>query len=236
MTAEFPPEIPRAQVWRFLGYPAGRRPPERVRAQLDALLCEASGLIKPRGIHARFPRSEAPAVGLAPPESEMTVSGFALALVTIGPGLETRATAALERGDAGSALLLDAVGSAAVEAAADRLGATLGPGAQNAASAPCRISPGYGDWPLLAQAELFARLPHQEIEVRLLPSMLMVPRKSVSFAVWFDPAGHAIRARADCTRCERGTCPQREERQRGGEPERVRSREAERPGTERRTP
>ena len=35
--------------------------------------------------------------------------------------------------------------------------------------AGCRVSPGYGDWPLAAQERLFARLPHDAIGVRAPP-------------------------------------------------------------------
>ena len=39
----------------------------------------------------------------------------------------------------------------------------------------CRVSPGYGDWPLAAQRLLFDLLPHAAIGVELLPSLMMRP-------------------------------------------------------------
>ena len=59
----------------------------------------------------------------------------------------------------------------------------------------CRISPGYGRWPLSAQKALFARLPHETLGVSLNPSMMMTPRKSISFALWLGAkSGAEVRA------------------------------------------
>jgi len=126
----------------------------------------------------------------------------------------------LSAGDASGALLLDAIGSAAAEAAADALGSRIAGGAAvgdvgELALSPCRVSPGYGDWPLSAQEAIFARLPHGELGVRLLPSLLMVPRKSITFALWFDAAGHALGDRRGCSCCPLDRCPRQTTRQRG---------------------
>jgi cobalamin-dependent methionine synthase I len=207
---------------------------------LDALLAEAPSLLEPRGAGERFALADAAAVQLPLPGAEGSLSGFALGLVTIGPRLEERTAAALSGGDATGALLLDAVGSAAVEAAADTLASSLARtgggkageldeaggvdqagdvdqagGVDDGRGSPCRISPGYGDWPLTAQAAIFARLPHDAIGVRLLPSMLMVPQKSVTFALWFDPAGRVIAGRGGCSRCNLEPCPRHPSPQRG---------------------
>ncbi len=226
-------ETPLAEVHRLLGYPAGRVVPERVQSRLEALLAESRSLIEARGAHARFPVADAAAVQLTRPGPAHALGGFALGLVTIGPGVETRAAAMLNAGDASGALLLDAIGSAAAEAAADALGSRIadgaaagerlaspdsgagGGGGAEMALSPCRVSPGYGDWPLSAQEAIFARLPHGELGVRLLPSLLMVPRKSVTFALWFDAAGHALGDRRGCSCCPLDHCPRQTTRQEG---------------------
>lgn len=246
MITNLPPTIPTAEVRRLLGYPLGHAVPERVQSLLDALLAEAPSLVKPRGAGERFALADATTVQLPLPGAEGSLAGFALGLVTIGPRLEVRATAALNAGNATEALLLDAIGSAAVEAAADTLGSSLARTGEGKAGdvdeaggvgqagnvdeaeglgqaghvddgrgPPCRISPGYGGWPLAAQEAIFARLPHDAIGVRLLPSMLMVPQKSVTFALWFDPAGRVIAGRGGCSRCELEPCPRRTSPQRG---------------------
>jgi hypothetical protein len=213
-------ETPLAEVLRLLGYPSGHVVPERVQSRLDALLEESRNLIEARGTHARFPVAEAEAVQLSRPGPAHALGGFALGLVTIGPGVETRAAAMLSAGDTSGALLLDTIGSAAAEAAADVLGSRIAVGAAvgdagEMAISPCRVSPGYGDWPLSAQEAIFARLPHGELGVRLLPSLLMVPRKSVTFALWLDPAGHVIGDRRGCSCCPLDRCPRQATRQRG---------------------
>ncbi len=213
-------ETPLAEVHRLLGYPAGRVVPERVRSRLEALLAESRSLIEARGAHARFPVAEADAVQLTRPGPASALGEFALGLVTIGPGVETRAAAMLRAGDTSGALLLDAIGSAAAEAAADALGSliaggTAAGGVGELALSPCRVSPGYGDWPLFAQEAIFARLPHEELGVRLLPSLLMTPRKSITFALWFDAAGHALGDLRGCSCCPLDHCPRQDARQRG---------------------
>jgi cobalamin-dependent methionine synthase I len=213
-------ETPLAEVHRLLGYPAEHVVPERVQVRLDALLEESRSLVEARGTLARFPVAEAEAVQLTRPGPANALGGFALGLVTIGPGVEARAATLLRAGDASGALLLDAIGSAAAEAAADALGSRIAVGATvsdagEMAISPCRVSPGYGDWPLSAQEAIFARLPHKELGVQLLPSLLMVPRKSVTFALWFDAAGHAIGDRRGCSCCPLDRCPRQATRQRG---------------------
>jgi cobalamin-dependent methionine synthase I len=218
-----PPTIPVAEVRRLLGYPPGHAVPERVQSLLDALFAETASLLEPRGALESFALSDAVAVRLPLPGAEVSLSGFGLGLVTIGPRLEERTSAALHAGEAAEALLLDAIGSAAAEAAADSLGSLVRashpvPGLapdSDPAPPPCRISPGYGGWPLAAQEAVFARLPHAAIGVRLLPSMLMVPRKSITFALWFDPAGRVIADRGGCSRCELEYCPRRASQQKG---------------------
>jgi hypothetical protein len=219
-----PPTIPEAEVRRLLGYPSGYAIPERVQLRLDALVAEASSLLEPRGACERFALSGATAVQLPLPGPETSLSGFALGLVTIGPRLEERTSSALNAGDATEALLLDAIGSAAVEAAADSLGSLVarmggtesggvddrrGPAGGRGSGPACRISPGYGGWPLTAQEAIFARLPRKAVGVRLLPSMLMTPRKSVTFALWFDPAGRVIAGLGGCSHCALERCPRR---------------------------
>ncbi|MBW2523265.1 MAG: hypothetical protein JRI23_03780, partial [Deltaproteobacteria bacterium] len=115
---------------------------------------------------------------------------------------------------------LDAAGSAATEEAADLLGAIVAgsqadkrdppAGAQatagRVAALPCRVSPGYGRWGIEAQHRLFPLLPHDAVGVSLLPSCLMVPRKSISFAMWLGARGRIAEGLAGCSRCTLAQC------------------------------
>jgi cobalamin-dependent methionine synthase I len=80
----------------------------------------------------------------------------------------------------GDALILDALGSAAIEAVCDQLCAEI---AQELSPRrlTARFSPGYGDLPLDQQRELFAVLDvTRRIGVSLSESALMLPQKSVT--------------------------------------------------------
>ncbi len=223
--------VARADVLHFLGYPDGHTPRPRIADLLDECLAEARGLVRGRGVWTTLEPHEAPAVGLEP----IAASGLVIGLVTAGAAIVAAASARMERGDATGALLLDACGSAAAEEAADRIsaaivaavsgdvagvggeggaasGAVAAPGdAGRAATVSCRISPGYGSWRLTSQEALFARLPHRAIGVHLKHSLLMVPRKSVSFAMWLGADARPLAGLSGCARCELESCRYRRE-------------------------
>jgi cobalamin-dependent methionine synthase I len=171
----------------------------------------------------------------------VAAEGLVIGLVTAGPAIESRASELLAKGELTRAVLLDAAGSAAAEAAADELGRRLSEGAaaeadptasaneaaaqdgerqlvdDDAGRSPrsergrdsrvsCRLSPGYGRWTLRWQRELFARLPHHELGVELNESCLMLPRKSVSFAMWLGARERIAQGIAGCSDCTLGQC------------------------------
>lgn len=212
----------RDDVLHFLGYPVGRRPAPGIEQLLDAAIEEARGLSAPRAAWRRLPIEAAPAVELDPVPAE----GLVVGLVTAGRAIEDRAAERLAGGDATGALLLDAAGSAAVEEAADRASAAivaeLGGGDPDSAlladdraggggHVSCRISPGYGRWRLSAQRALFGWLPHRELGIELGESLLMTPRKSVSFAMWVGADARPLSGLSGCARCELETCRYRRE-------------------------
>jgi len=229
-----PVAIRDADVLHFLGYPEGHRPPIRTRRHIQGLLDEARSLSEGRGIYRHLPVAAAGEVGL----ESIPATGLVIGLVTVGSGIEMRATELADGGNPTAALILDAMGSAAVEEAADRLGAVitsrLGAAAHAPAASPgldfsrdadgpvpgpsCRISPGFGRWPLQAQAPLFERLPHTAVGVRLLPSLLMVPRKSISFAMWLGSVARPVAGLSGCDRCGLEHCRYRRARRGGSRP------------------
>jgi hypothetical protein len=202
-------------VLHFLGYPSGRRPPKRIEQRIRPLLREARALVEARGAYRHLPLADAPQVGL----EVMPASGLVIGLVTAGARLEERISELTARGETTDALILDSMGSAAAEEAADRLGACIvnqRPAADakpdpatSVASLSCRISPGYGRWPLTAQASLFERLPGQALGIKLLPSLLMVPRKSISFAMWMGADARPIAGLSGCENCNLERCQYR---------------------------
>ena len=199
--ATIPVTLRRSEVLHFLGYPEGRPPPPRVGTLLDEVLEEGRELVRGRGGGGGWAVSEARWVGVAQVEAE----GLALGLVTIGPELEGRVDEYLAAGALTRGLLLDAAGSAAVEEAADRLGAELA-GEDARGAVTCRLSPGYGRWRLESQAALFAHLPHRQVGVALTPELVMRPHKSISFAMWLGASGVLPEGVAGCVRCTLHTC------------------------------
>jgi hypothetical protein len=211
--ASLPIGLERGEVLHFLGYPEGRNPPPRVEALLAESLAEARGLVRARGVFLRYPAERAAEAGLPPARATTLVLG----LVTAGGGIEGRVATLLGQGEAARALLLDAAGSAAAEEAADHLSAlALGESQSHRSQdrVSCRISPGYGDWPLAAQTAVFRLLPHEEVGVSLLPSLMMVPRKSVSFAMWLGLDGLPVPGLSGCDHCPLDRCGFRRGRRR----------------------
>ncbi len=98
------------------------------------------------------------------------------------------------------AVLLDACASAAIENVCDRLCRNL-----ESEFAPARLtgrfSPGYGDFPLSQQRELFSVLqPERRIGLMLSDSGLMIPQKSVTalIGISMQPIRPAQPKCADC--------------------------------------
>jgi hypothetical protein len=195
----------REQVLRFLGYPEEKQPGQSIDVLLDEVIEEARAAVSPRGVFRSHPVERSKQLLLEPIEATALVVG----LVTIGGAVEQRARQLVAAGDATRALLMDAAGSAAVEETADRLGAVIAADDAPASGhfgVSCRISPGYGAWPIHAQERLFAALPHAELGVSLMPSLLMSPEKSISFAMWLGADRRPLAGLSGCARCELIAC------------------------------
>ncbi len=199
-------DVAQDEVYRYLGYRSGGRRSARSQERLAALWPDALGLLHPRGAHRVVERSAAAAAGMPDAGPEVGV-----AVCTIGPLLEEQSAAWAANGELLDAVLLDAIGSAAAEAAADSLNLALCTVAADAGvhAAP-RVSPGYGSWDVSFQGRLLALLPAAELGIALTTGQMMVPRKSVSFAVSFEdrlPTGHG--AGSACERCGLERCRHR---------------------------
>jgi hypothetical protein len=105
----------------------------------------------------------------------------ALFLCTAGEEIGTRSKKSMKEGDLLRGYVYDVVGSEAVETAADLMQDqlereinALGKGITN------RFSPGYCGWLVEEQHELFQLMPDNFCGIKLNPSALMVPMKSIS--------------------------------------------------------
>jgi len=108
----------------------------------------------------------------------------ALALSTLGPRLDEQVSAYFVSEKPVEALALDAVGNVALGEMGEEFCRLMERGARGRGmetSAP--FGPGQVDWGLEGQRLFFDLLPGKEIGVQLNESYLMVPLKSVSWAV-----------------------------------------------------
>ena len=211
--------LDRAEILRMQGYRDPSLASPAVREILEACLAEGQGLLQPQTWHRR--------VGIAGTEGGrvlvedgpvFTSKGLArvlgssrelvVFLVTIGSALERAVQRNTAEGDYPVALMLDAVGSVAVEVLADRVQRAVEADAR-AIQAGCsnRYCPGYGDWDVRDQGALFDLLCGDEadVTVRLNDSSLMSPLKSLSGVIGLGEGVHRI-AESPCHLCAKPNC------------------------------
>jgi cobalamin-dependent methionine synthase I len=110
----------------------------------------------------------------------------ALCLCTIGPGLEKEVEDLTKKNDLLKALILDSIGSEAVEEVAIQSDKSIAEEAIKMNLWPSkRFSPGYREWDLKEQKFIFKMLPAKKIGIELNESFMMIPRKSISFRINF---------------------------------------------------
>ena len=133
-----------------------------------------------------------------------------LGLCTIGEELENKVSQLNQKGNLAQAVILDAMGSVATESAADFLNLQICEWCQKRSlGSSQRFSPGYGNWPLEGQKFVFSLLPAERIKVRLNQSCMMIPRKSVSFAIKIGEEFRSLRKKRICEICNLKDCPYR---------------------------
>jgi hypothetical protein len=129
---------------------------------------------------------------------------------TIGSALEERVRALFDAAELLDAVLLDAAGSVAAEAACDLLQSAVCP--QGISE---RYSPGYCHWSIQGQRYLFSLVEPERVGVELLSSMLMRPLKSVTGVVVAASAEVLRVPAAACTRCDARGCARRQAKHAG---------------------
>jgi hypothetical protein len=202
------------QVLEGQGIPPSRASGPLLAAAQD-VIDEAQGLVAPAALYTIIPvrHFEHREIVL---ENGATFSGslmaralagateVALAVCTVGPALEERMAALFTEGDSVRALALEGAGIAAIRQVANSVGVGICDAATSRGlSVGMRANPGQEGWPIQQQRVLFGLIPADEIGVRLTPSCLMLPRKSVSFAMGLGPE-----MRADAVPCD--FCSKRE--------------------------
>lgn len=181
---DFQVSVDQGEVLRLMGVPkhgGGRRQntPDQAFELYPAILREALALVRPKAIYTLF-RAEDVRYHLV----FRKAGHLAFGICTIGPGVEDEVARSSKAGESLRALILDAVGSVAVESVVEQAVArTRETAAGMGLRAGVRFSPGYGKWPLEEQRRLFSIVDGAAIGVTLNDSCIMKPRKSVSFAI-----------------------------------------------------
>ena len=135
---------------------------------------------------------------------------IALGLCTIGEELEDEVSQLTKKGDLARAIILDAMGSVATESAADSLNLQICETCKEKSwGCSQRFSPGYGNWPLEGQRFIFSLLPAEKIKVKLNQSCMMIPRKSISFAIKIGEQFKGLEKKRICEMCNLKNCPYR---------------------------
>lgn len=129
----------------------------------------------------------------------------AMFVCTAGSGTEIRSRQLNASGDIVEAFVADAIGSAAVEAAVDKMQKRLSDEmSAQGLKITNRYSPGYCGWATAEQRKFFGFFPDAFCGVTLTESALMQPVKSVSGVIGI---GHNVKfADYTCTACTSGNC------------------------------
>ena len=213
------PRLPMNHVLleKGMGYPDGAAP-VAVKAEIDEVLKSAGRRVRLEGGYIIIPpaavtigsdsiRCDSVDFSTGPAIAGQLQKAVALSLiaVTAGPGIEEWSRQMLARGEYLKGFVIDVYGSVIVDLAADwlaeRIQAKL---AAEQWGMTNRFGPGYCGWPVAEQQKLFSLLPSGFCGIRLSPTALMIPLKSVSGLIGLGPS--AEKSGYVCSICERTDC------------------------------
>ncbi|WP_462331620.1 methionine synthase [Schwartzia sp. (in: firmicutes)] len=127
---------------------------------------------------------------------------------TIGHTLEDKISEYFQRDEYTHGLLLDAAATAAVEQTADALEHILTPkAAAKGYKMHWRYSPGYGDWPIEAQADVLPLCHGEQIGIQLTEAKMLSPVKSITAVIGLYPSEGSIPSDIrGCASCKKQGC------------------------------
>lgn len=136
-----------------------------------------------------------------------------LGVITIGSSLENKVSEFFTQEEYPRAIALDAVGTVAVESLSRYIKNLICQEAKEQYFKTTRyFNPGYGGWDINQQENIFEIIPADKIGVKLTESYMMVPKKSLS---WAMGAGENIitpsKKDDSCQICQAKNCQYRKE-------------------------
>jgi hypothetical protein len=213
-----PVRIDRDEVLRFQGYKRGAGVPTAdVLALFDEALALGERLMAPRLAYRASPVEaqsadtieaggrvlHIPDIGRLWGPLEVVGAG----VCTVGEGIETRVRELFDARELPLAVMLDSVGSAAVESLAEFANDLLCRRAlDEGVRMTNRISPGYAGWDTAEQTALWALCSGEPIGVTLNDWCFMTPAKSVTFLVGIGPEARVDHYFTQCRRCWMSSC------------------------------
>jgi hypothetical protein len=218
---DIPLRVDRDEVLRFQGYKKGIDVPDAaVLSLFDDALALGESLMEPRVVYRAVPvtgqdsnrieaggeRLHIPHIGPLWGQLEHVGAG----ICTVGEAIEDRVRRLWDERELPLAVMLDSVGSAAVESLAEYANDLLCQAAIPAGvKVTNRISPGYAGWDTVEQTALFSLCPGGSIGVTLNESSVMTPGKSISFLVGVGPEVRVDHYFTQCRRCWMRDCAYR---------------------------
>jgi len=136
---------------------------------------------------------------------------LAAVVCTIGPRLEKQATDYFNQDEPLRGVLLDGIGSAAVDSLTQEVCKFMaGEASSRGYQVSSPINPGMPGLPITEQWQLLKMVPARKIGVSLTSSGIMVPRKSTSMVMGIGPQMKTWTRTEVCAHCSlRKTCPYR---------------------------
>ncbi|MBO8125611.1 MAG: hypothetical protein H0Z38_00050 [Firmicutes bacterium] len=211
--------IDQDEALRYLGYKGRGGLTPRIQELIRELSQLAEELAQPRGIGMLYPVQRegeslrVESLCLAGPRTLSRLGPLCQAYlfsVTIGEELEKEVVAFFASGEYTKGAVLDSLGSSAVESLAAEVNKRLREQVRREGLLALeRISPGYGDWPLEDQFQLYPLTKAAEIGVKLTDSGLLIPRKSITALIGIRPGeagGVGEDEPSGCTGCDLSDC------------------------------
>jgi hypothetical protein len=197
---DLPIQIPMKEIYRYMGYPDDFQDvPANLRYMVEEEIAAALPFLVPKATYLNC-KYDKETNNVITPDGGLLINGadirkhlnnctqVTLFTCTIGSTIESAIESNFKSGEFTRAIIIDAIGSAAVECAAEMVNQYIYAAAYHQKhTLVSRFSPGYGDWDLAIQKELVHAAGGQLIGIQVTDSSLLLPRKSVSGVIGWIP-------------------------------------------------
>lgn len=213
-------EINSQKIYRNLGYGQGARLTSRTRNLVAEYAEHANELVDPvyayvirnvEGVRKSYVYMEGRGIfrGRVISELLQNCSKVAIFVATIGSQLEEMSRNMAEDGQMLHAAVLDAIGSVSIDKMAEYIKMQVEDIAkQEGMFISPRLSPGYCDWSIRQQKEIFNIVNAEHTGITLTQDYVMVPQKSVSGVIGIGSSPD-IQDYNPCLTCKERNCPGR---------------------------